>query len=197
MLTDSEGPTAHAHYLWHCFLVKSDICTTALLSMLFIISTQGLQINQGAKWRWYLLYLFMKLPSRHRTAGRDCSGWMQTRAKYMEMLSAQIIVYPQCDKDTALKYYTPWYTPCIHCPSHLLSRFILWTTLDLCILKNHPFCLGGYCPILGFTRLILKNFGTVVESHISSPICVMTIYLTLCHEIHGGALMGTLGPWEG
>lgn len=99
-LTDSEGPTAHAHYLWHCFLVKSDICTTALLSMLFIISTQGLQINQGAKWRWYLLYLFMKLPSRHRTEGSERSGWMQTRAKYAEMLSAQIRVYPPCEKET-------------------------------------------------------------------------------------------------
>lgn len=122
-------------------------------------------------------------------------------------LRKYVFIHTVCKRDTedalrnrtwpALKYYTPWYTPCIHCPSHLLSLFILWRTLDLCILKNHPCCLEeGYCPILGFTRLILKTFGTVVESHIQSAICVMRTYLTPRHEIHGGALMENWVPWK-
>lgn len=61
-----------------------------------------------AKWRWYLLYLFMKLLSRRRTQGSDCNGWMLTRAKRMKMLSVQsrfLIhtvdnVYPLCEYET-------------------------------------------------------------------------------------------------
>lgn len=96
MLTDSEDPL-HTQLSLALFSsqVRSAVCTTALLSMVFIISAQAYTAIRRAKWRWYVLYSLLKLLSRHRTQGSDCKGWMLTRAK---RLSVQGSVYPQLNR---------------------------------------------------------------------------------------------------
>lgn len=98
MLTDSEDPLhthTHTRYVLYCFLVKSDTCTKALFFPWHSsYQHRAYRSIRRAEWRWYLLYLFMKLLSRHRTQGGGCSGWMLTRAK---MLSVQSNAYPQCE----------------------------------------------------------------------------------------------------
>lgn len=65
---------------------------------IFIITAQELtDQSERTHWRWYLLYLFMKLLPSHRA----CSGgWILRRAKCTKMLSVQSIAYSRCRYET-------------------------------------------------------------------------------------------------
>lgn len=101
-----EFPGALLCTLLHCFEAKSDRCTTVVVFMIFfqvfcrifIITAQELtDQSERTHWRWYPLYLFMKLLSSHRA----CSGsWILSRAECTKMLSVQSIVYSHCRYET-------------------------------------------------------------------------------------------------
>lgn len=99
--------------LLHCFEVKSDRCTTVVFfmifssfCMIFIITAQELtDQSERTHWRWYLLYLFMKLPSSH---GACSGGWILSRAECTKMLSVQSIVYSHCRYETSFLLKLAW-----------------------------------------------------------------------------------------